>query len=354
MGRWWGVGLRVHVIFPMWAIAEIVGGLNQRNLGPVHALAMCGAFVMAVAYRELGRVAAARALGGVMPAIELWPLGGLSSSRARVNEREGVLSELGGILAGGVALPLLAAAVVLSGAGWDALRFNPVQPGVTAGGLRTVWQVAAWWAYYANAVVLLSNLLLPMGSFDLGRILARRLSPVAAGRIGVVVGLALFVAAASVGLSRVVALAMIGVVASWLEMQRGGHVPAAWRAEAAEPLWGPTLAREAAGEDAACAAAGEEDSGVDDSRPMTDVPSDGPGDDAGEARNEDEIAAVMAPRLGGQLAPEPTLDEVLARISAAGIANLDSAAWRVLERETKRLKMADEATLNDGGVVAAE
>ncbi|MBI1189561.1 MAG: hypothetical protein GC200_02625 [Tepidisphaera sp.] len=349
LGRWWGVGLRVHVILPMWAIAEVIGGVSERNLGTVHAAAMAVAFIGVVLYRELGRIAAARALsadaGGISD-IELWPLGGLSMSGPGRRVGCGVLSESGGVLAGAVALPLLAACVVLSGAGWDALRFNPLQPGVTAGALRTLWQVGAWWAYYACSTVLLANLLLPMAGFDLGRVLERRLGAELAGRIGVVVGLGLFVAAAGAGLSRLVAAGMIGVVASWVQLQRGLQ-PARDRrlfdlAEA-EPAWAPT---EAAAHDFESV---EHDPGVVESD------EESPLDGGAPPVTCSEPPLEPAPgRASVAIEPEPTLDEVLALISARGIDALGQTEWRVLQRETLLRRLADQVSPKDNDVVAAE
>lgn len=339
LGRWWGVRLRVHVILPMWAISELVGWVSVKNVGLVHAVSMTLAFVLVVVYRELGRAAASRALGSSLDEVELWPLGGLSLSKARGPGR-GVLHELGGVMAGAVALPLLAAGVVLSGAGWDALVFHPLLPGVTAGGLRTLPQVLAWWLYYANAMVLLANALVPMASFDCGRVLGATAGRVRAAQIGLMVGFAAFVCSATLGLSRVVAAAMIGLVASWVELQREsglGTVLPRDADERADPL--------AENDDLVPVPAGAMPDPLD--AVMDGLEGLGDFGDADELESLADLAA-----RGGE--PEPTLDEVLAKISSTGIGSLCDADRLVLERETMSRRRHDEATPKDGDFVAAE
>jgi hypothetical protein len=335
LGRWWGVAMRVHVILPMWAIAELVGWVSVKNIGLVHAVSMTAAFLLVVVYRELGRAAASRALGANLDEVELWPLGGLSLSTGG-GVRPGVLSELGGVMAGAVALPLLAAGVILSGAGGDALVFHPLLPGVTAGGLRTVPQVVVWWLYYANATVLLANALVPMASFDCGRVLGVKIGRERAAQIGLLVGFAAFVAAASLGLSRVVAGAMIGLVASWVELQRGANV-------------GRVLPLEASVSEDALAM-------VDDVVPTPGMaaPFEVSLDDVdglGEFGEESEMDAVEDLEADVE---EPTLDEVLAKITRTGMGSLNAIDCRVLERETMLRRRHDEVTPKDGDFVAAE
>ena len=331
VGRWWGVRLRVHVILPMWAISELVGWVSIENIGLVHAVSMTVGFLLVVMYRELGRAAASRALGAPLDEIELWPLGGLSLGTA---PGKGVLSELGGLMASSVALPLLAAGVILSGAGWDSLLFHPLLPGVTAGGLRTLPQVMVWWLYYANVTVLLANVLLPMASFDCGRVLGATLGRERAAQIGLLAGFAAFVAGASLGLPRVVAGAIIGLVASWVELQRGRSRGLAFPRDAGE-----------------CAEAIFIGDDV--------VPVPGPSSVLHEAMDEVELLGELD---GGLAEPAeapayhgvPTLDEVLAKISSRGMSGLDDTDRRVLERETMLRRRLDEVTPKDGDFVAAE
>lgn len=318
LGRFCGVELRLHVILPLWAASELAGGMSLQNLGFEHAAAMTGAFLLAVLVRELGRAATARALGATPGEVILWPLGGLSFN-APLSPTRNVASELGGVLAGAAFLPLLAAGVLLSGAGWESLLFHPFAPGVSAGALRTNLQAIAWWLYYANALVLLANLLIPMASFDLGRILARLFPTQKVGEAGVMCGLALFAAATSLGLSRVVALAMIGVVASWMVLSPPGRR-------------GVVVANLA------------------ESRP-----SPRPFEEAltTEAMQTQETV-IEEPELESEAIELPTLDEVLAKISRQGMGSLDSADRLVLARETQARRRVGNRLTRDGDVVTAE
>jgi len=229
---WWsmpflriaGVQVRMHAVFILWAAAELVAWLPRHALGAIHVAAAVGAVVLVTLLRELARAAAARALGASAESIVLWPLGGLVAP-VSANGRKSVLAQLGGVAAGMTLAPLLACLVVWSGARPETLVFDPLDPRITAATLSSPAAVAAWWLYYVNLIVLGANLLIPAAPFDiwivLRDVMSRRSSGVErATRAGLVVCLALFIGAASGGETRLMAVAAVAAIITYIEFRR--------------------------------------------------------------------------------------------------------------------------------------
>lgn len=322
-GRAWGVGedplawsfpvpglarrLRLHALVPVWIAAEMLAWLPRDAMGLIHAAALVGALLLLACLRELARSAWSRRFGCEPAPAIVWPLGGLSPTPPAPGGPP-LLAECGGLLAGLVLLPFLGAGVLLAGAQWDALFPSLLAPRVTAASLRSNAQVVLWWAYYANLVILLANLLLPMSAFDAGRVLqsrVRRSRDDARGlvlRIGLFAALALFVIGASAGETRVMAMAALGALATFLDVRRleflGAHEPRPTLRAAPSPAYEP-------------------------------APDDPPADaaDPPDVRDRDDP-------------PEPAsladLDAILAKISRTGLASLTPDEHRALARETER------------------
>lgn len=316
-GRAWGVGedplawsfpvpglarrLRLHALVPVWIGAEMLAWLPRDAMGLVHAAALVGALLLLACLRELARGAWSRRFGCEPAPAVVWPLGGLSPTPPAPGGPP-LLAECGGLLAGLVLLPFLGAGVLLAGAQWEALFPSLLAPRVTAASLRSHPQVVLWWAYYANLIILLANLLLPISAFDAGRILqsrVRRSCDDARGlvlRIGLFAALALFVIGASAGETRVMAMAALGALATFLDVRRleflGAHesVPPV---RAAPPAYAP-------------------------------APEDPP---------EPPVPAEPAPTPDP---PPPDLDAILAKISRSGLASLTPDERQALARETER------------------
>lgn len=270
--------LRVHVLMLLWIGAELIAWIPRDAIGLAHVACATGSLVILTVAREITRLALARSLGSEADASVVWPLGGVEAA-ATPGTRLGPLAEFGGLLANLVLVPALGACVIATGLGTDFLLPDPLSPRAHAGGLRSVWQMAAWWTYYANVVLLLANALIPLPSLDAGRLLRvfldRRHGPNAAGvafKAACVATGGLFVLGAAASETRLMAVALFGLLGAAIERRR------------AEPLSLPPAP------------------------PAPDVPA----------------------------ASAPTLDDVLGKVSAAGLESLTEAEREVLAKETER------------------
>jgi len=302
LGRVGPVRTSMHVLTLCWVIAELVAWLPRDAVGLPHVLACVVSFLVIIDLRELSRVGLARLLGAEADRVVLWPLGGLCPTPAGAFGRP-ILAECGGLLAGVVFAPVLAGLVLWSGAGAEVLVFHPLSPRIEAAALTTPAQAWAWWAWFANTVILGVNLLLPMSSFDAGRIArawersrATRNPPsysggmtpahpgVGAFRLGMLVGLAVFVVGACSSETRLLAIGVFGALATFLDYRRAEFVR---RPEASEAVAAPPPAPQL------------------------------------------RERAVHTPRL-------PSVDEVLDKVTKHGIGSLTPADKEVLRRETER------------------
>jgi hypothetical protein len=271
-----------------------------------------------------------------------------------------------------------AAMVLLAGAPVSTLLFDPMSPRVTAAELRSPAQVIAWWFYYANSLVLVLNLLLPMLPFDLGRIILaitrRRGGAMVASavvlRVGLVSALAVLVLASTLDQTRIIAVAAVGALATWLEHRRLGFMadPLARAGEAAMSMGGGLGAlddRHAGAADVAgpasrlpsprrqseAGAGTRGDEGADrapDARPGVRPSTAGENSSASAAASQRPSEASRPPggeirggspprdRAAGSPALPLSLDEVLAKISRGGLASLSDAERAFLARETER------------------
>ena len=170
------------------------------------------------------------------------------------------------------------------------LVFNPFDPLAAPHATEVVPGLLVWWMYAAGVCITLGNLL-PMAPFAAGQVMlgsdrasdAERLAGLA--RTGYVVAMTLFVAAAAFGHTRVMAVAAVGALVTWLEVRKRwlGAMPVRrWVADEPEGLAG--------------------DAGVG----------------------------------GPEMRPHLTLDEVLEKISRDGLASLDADERALLEDERRR------------------
>ena len=362
--RFGGVGVRLHAIVLLWVGAEMVAWLPRGNLGLIHAASLVLGLLTASMLRELARAGLARWLGAhegdqgmgggrerrdTLEAM-VWPLGGLTSA-APLGVRRTIVAELGGIGAGLLLVLPAAAFVVLAGAPATTLLFDPMSPRVTAAELRSPAQVVAWWFYYANALVLALNLLLPMLPFDLGRIVmavTRRKSGMAAAsavvlRIGLVTALAVLVVAGTLDQTRMIAVAAVGALATWLEHRRLAFLadPITRSDESANDGGGSRSSRTGggAGGTAPETRASRHGSGVREPAEGG-VPSPGSVTSVPRGVGSDDVARPSALPQGpaSDVAPKLAmdLDVILAKISGGGLASLTEAERTFLARETER------------------
>jgi len=362
--RFGGVGVRLHAIVLLWVGAEMVAWLPRGNLGLIHAASLVLGLLTASMLRELARAGLARWLGAregdqgmggrrerrdTLEAM-VWPLGGLTSA-APLGVRRTMVAELGGIGAGLLLVLPAAAFVVLAGAPATTLLFDPMSPRVTAAELRSPAQVVAWWFYYANALVLALNLLLPMLPFDLGRIVmavTRRKSGMAAAsavvlRIGLVTALAVLVVAGTLDQTRMIAVAAVGALATWLEHRRLAFLadPITRSDESANDGGGSRSSRTGGGAGGTAPETRASRHGTGIREPAEGgVPSPGSVTSVPRGVGSDDVARPSASAQGpaSDVAPKLAmdLDVILAKISGGGLASLTEAERTFLARETER------------------
>lgn len=291
--------IRVHAIVPIWAGAEMVASLPQGNMGSLHKACVVISLLLVSLVREGLRGCLARRLGSDVDHVTIWPVGGLTPV-VRPGTTRPILAEAGGLAASLALVPVLGGAALLAGASPSMLyELNPLAPSATATALRSGWLIAAWWAYYANLLILAVNLL-PMFPLDGGRILQAWLrersgrramgGALAASEIatkaGLFIALLLFVLAATAQQTRLIALAAFCALATWMEYRRGEFVA---RPEVADPAT------------------------------------------AIERQSPPASGVTPSGRAGGL-----ELDAVLSKISREGLQSLNQAERGVLARETER------------------
>jgi Zn-dependent protease len=309
-----GIRVRVHVFFAVYLVGQLIWAALPSQAGLWWAVPMAGALFALVLLHEFGHCVACRLVGGEADEIMMWPLGGLATCRPPADWRADLLTTLGGPGVNVALLPVLAGGVYAATGSWGSVVFNPAAPGVGLGaallrdGSQPWWLVWLWSGHYANAVLLLFNMLVPMYPMDAGRVveaLAWR-SGGPGGRSGATV------LACTVGLFAAGVVAVGGMVTqeATLILIAGFGAYTCWHERQRLKVLG---AEEAGGFEA-----------------MNAVGSRG-GDEraAGTiARAEDRAAEKAAAR-------QAELDRVLAKISESGMGSLTGAERRVLERATK-------------------
>lgn len=188
LGRWWGVRIRVHLLWLAFAVHLIatltLAGWRRPGLeidiDPRDwrlGLAWLGLTVLGVAWHELGHGLAGRWSGWRRQEVQLWPLGDLTDDWVPAEQaRAAAIYALGGPLAN-LAVVILGA-LIFAGRP-ESLDWNPFGRPDGSGGLprlddqplaRFSW---LWWLggfWFVNWVLLLTNLI-PAPPLDGGRFL---------------------------------------------------------------------------------------------------------------------------------------------------------------------------------------
>ena len=94
VGRIWGIEIRLHWIFLLWAAFELLR--RDRFGGTSNVLIYLGFLFSAVLLHEFGHCFAARRVGGSADSVLLWPLGGLALVTIPQRPREQFLVAAGG------------------------------------------------------------------------------------------------------------------------------------------------------------------------------------------------------------------------------------------------------------------
>ncbi len=314
----WGIRVRLHLVFLIMIIAELVQPISPSTLGFRHrAISMASLFVL-VLLHEYGHCIACRRVGGTANKILMWPLGGLAFCvPPRHHWYPSLIITIGGPLVNVILVPVFAGALVLFGVGWSSIIFNPFNPGlalpasaVSATTLELIFWI--WWLHYINAILLLFNLLVPMYPMDGARIvqelLWRRLGYRTATMIVVNVGLFTAVVMGIVGIvtkeTNLLGLAIFGGFSCYnekrtLSMTQGDSHPAL--------------------------------AGYDFDRGYQGMPGD-----------EDEPRASKAreKRLKKEQDDQAELDRILAKIASTGMGSLSKSEKRWLEQASERRRQA--------------
>lgn len=296
-----GIRVRIHLLFIVYAVAQVLWSINRGFFGPGYtALAMAALFVV-VLMHELGHCVACRWVGGEADEILMWPLGGLASCHPPNDWRASLITTLGGPAVNVVILPITSAALWAAGRPGTIL-FDPFQIGpllLTA--LDSWWLVALWILHAINLMILAFNVLLPIFPLDGGRVLhallwrthGRRRSMEMAAAVGLVAASALAIVALVADLLMVLGIAFFCGLVCWAERQR---------------LRAPDMLT------------GEFD------------PFDSEPDRAADARAE-RLAERRARRKASEQAE---LDAILAKIARTGMDSLSAHERRTLKQATKK------------------
>lgn len=302
--RAWGIRVRAHLVLPIFLAVQLIVTLRGDHSEWYYALPVLTWLVVLVLLHEFGHCFACRRVGGEADEIMLWPLGGLASCRPPKHWAADLFTTLGG--------PAVNAALLLPlGLGvWGvtgelrSVLFNPLDFGLTAAsvtgrdGQLHWWITWLWGAYYANLVLLLFNVLVPMYPMDGGRIVqaliwarhGHRRSIEIASLVGIVAGMVLAVVGLVADETLLLGVAMLGILTCVFERRRARVE--SWTAEPV-PAWHA--------------------------------------DAAGEPEPEPE------PKID-----QAEIDRILAKISTSGLSTLTRGERRLLKRATEAQRRREQ------------
>ena len=299
-----GVQMRLHLVLVAWAAAELMISARPDVQGPLHRLSVVTALVGIVVLREVVRAALLWGRGWLPDRMVMWQGGALSSP---VGLSPRLLAPCAGLAISGLLVVFSGLLMLAARMPAELLVTNPLDPTSAASSLRSVPQIALFWAYYASVVVLGLNLL-PMPPMEMGRLvqclaarpLGQRAALRAAAHLGLSVGVTLCVFGIVAEQMRLVGIAMIGIAVCWIELRRLAFIEDATVNPALDLV--------------------EWIEGIS----LTDF-EEGP---------EAPVAAETPVRA----LDFPSLDEVLDKVSRLGLESLTKVERDVLRRETERLR----------------
>jgi stage IV sporulation protein FB len=198
LGRWFGIQVKVHLLFPVVAAGLVLRAAYRTDPPPIpgawiDATIVTGLAALSILFHEFAHCFVARGVGGEASEVLLWPLGGLASVDLPQRPRAHFLTA-----AAGPASNLLLGAVALSGlqfVGREALMpsWNPFSymlreaDGLvslyTWSGIKVLvspYSAAALlaWVVRVNYLLCLLNVVLVGFPMDAGRILQSGLWPI--------------------------------------------------------------------------------------------------------------------------------------------------------------------------------
>lgn len=226
-----GIRVRVHILYILIAASEILGAMRDDGIGLSFTIAMMGSLFVLVLLHEFGHCAACRWVGGDADHVLMWPLGGLAFCRPPHRWKAALATTVGGPGVNVVLMPILAGALMLAGAAWDDLLFNPLRPQKVLGHVFFAtdwWRAWLWAAHYMNFVLFAFNVLVPMYPMDSGRIVQEILwwrvgyhrSMVLAVNVGLAAAVVLGIIGSTTDNTRLIAVAIFGGITCFTERQR--------------------------------------------------------------------------------------------------------------------------------------
>lgn len=223
-----GIRIRIHVLFIVYAVAQVLWSINRGFFGPGYTAIAMGSLFFIVLLHEFGHCLACRWVGGEADEILMWPLGGLATVHPPDDWRAHLITTIGGPAVNVVLLPITSGALWASGRP-GAIIFNPLEIGPL---LMTVidswWLTALWTLHGVNLAILAFNVLLPIFPLDGGRIVQaliwrakgrRRSMEIAAG-VGLIASGVLAVFAIVAEVLMVLGIAVFCGLVCWAERQR--------------------------------------------------------------------------------------------------------------------------------------
>lgn len=313
-----GITVRIHLFTIVYIGVMLAWSIPKSNAGIAYmSLAMASLFIV-VLLHEFGHCFACRATGGEADRIVMLPFGGLALTSPLQAWKSHLITTLGGPAVNVAILPITTGALLALGLG-DVVLFNPFDPiGTLASPVFqssstavTLGLVGLWWFHYVNIVIGAFNVLLPMYPFDGGRILQSSLwarvgyrrSMGVAVNAGLVGAMALGVIGLVARETVLVAIAIFGAWACWVERKRlRGDVDIAMEASS-----------EAGGADPMSGFGGGYD-------PMLEEAVDPR--EAKKVRDEEEEQAEV--------------DRILAKISDSGMDSLTKRERKTLDRYSQK------------------
>lgn len=170
-----GIDVRLHLLFLIYIVAELIRSLDRQAEGLLFAAYRLVALFALVLLHEFGHCLACRRVGGEADRILLWPLGGLAFCRPPHDWKANLITTLGGPGVNFVLVPIIGGVLLALKAGWGSVIYNPFDPGFRALAWYAYepayWKMLLLYLYQINLVLLLFNMLLVMYPMDAGRIL---------------------------------------------------------------------------------------------------------------------------------------------------------------------------------------
>ena len=181
VGRFFGIRIRLHVLFVLGGVFVLVSGLRGAGEGAAlsglgHGAGTLGLLFLIVLLHEFGHCWGAWRVGGSAEEILLWPLGGLASVATPHTPRANLITALAGPAVNVVICLVIAAVLVaMTGSGWS-VPWNPFAYARTAAPITSTLQLWLVITFSLSYFILLFNLA-PVFPLDGGRVLQCLLWP---------------------------------------------------------------------------------------------------------------------------------------------------------------------------------